>query len=156
MMSERLSARGSEGRHFGRFVSQVYWRSQAWLSREMRAFGLSARGYPVLLSLCHGDGRTQEELARNIGVDKAAIKRAVDELVEAGFAVRTEHESDRRAWRVRLTAKSRAIEPDIEGVLDDWEGRLLATLSESDRAMAKSLLAKIADNAAAEASSTET
>ncbi len=153
MIDEAASRPSPEGRHFGRYVSRIYWRSQAWLSREMRAFGLSARGYPVLLSLCHCDGRTQEELAANIGVDKAAITRAVDELVEADLAVRTEHESDRRAWRVRLTAKARTIEPEVERLLEDWEGRLLAGLADSDRARAKGLLAHIANNAAAQADS---
>jgi DNA-binding MarR family transcriptional regulator len=80
----------------------------------------------------------------------------VDELVEAGFAFRTEHESDRRAWRVRLTDKAWAMEPDVEKVLDAWESLLLASLSESDRAAAKRLLAKIADNAAAQATSSGT
>ena len=154
-MSLKTPFRGSEARHFGRFVSQIYWRSQSWLGREMRTFGLGARTYPVLLSLYHGDGRTQEELARNIGIDKAAVKRAVDELVQAGFATRMEHESDRRAYRVRLTDTARTIEAEVEGVLDSWEGRLLAGFTEPERVAARKLLSKIADNAASATRSPE-
>jgi len=142
------SVRRSEGGHFGRYISQLYWRTQAHLTRELRSLGVSARTYPILLSLFHGDGRSQEELARNIGVDKAAVKRAVDELVADGFAVRDEHESDGRAYRVRLTEKARTIETDVEGALDEWEGHLLGSLSGPEREAIGRLLAKMAANAA--------
>jgi DNA-binding MarR family transcriptional regulator len=145
------SARRSEGRHFGRYISQLYWRTLANLTRELRPLGVSARTYPILLSLFHGDGRSQEELARNIGVDKAAVKRAVDELVADGFAVRDEHESDGRAYRVRLTDKARMIEARVEGALHAWEGRLLGSLSGPEREAAGKLLAIMAANAASAA-----
>ena len=148
MADAKAHALGSEGRHFGRYISQIYWRSRARLERELRPFGVGPRTYPVLLSLYHGDGRSQEELARNIGVDKAAIKRAVDELVKEGFAVRGEHESDGRAYRVRLTDKARSIEAGVEEVLTAWESQLLRGLSRSGRAEARALLSKVADNAA--------
>lgn len=151
MKKDGASGRRSEGRHFGRYISQLYWRSQTHLARELRPLGVSPRTYPILLSLFHGDGRSQEELARNIGVDKAAVKRAVDELVADGFAVRDEHESDGRAYRVRLTDRARSIEAEVEGALDAWEARLLGSLSGPEREAIGRLLATMAANAASAA-----
>jgi DNA-binding MarR family transcriptional regulator len=74
---------------------------------------LGAVGYGVLEHLQrHGDCR-QTDLVAALGVEKGAISRAVQQLVDLGLAGRVEDPDDGRACRVRIldlgAARLRAV-----------------------------------------------
>lgn len=45
------------------------------------------------------------ELSRLMGLDPAAIGRAVDTLIKKGWVLRIDHPSDRRRWQLSLSPK---------------------------------------------------
>jgi DNA-binding MarR family transcriptional regulator len=148
-------ARGEKGSwvegpdRLGRSIALVYRRSQVFLSRELEPLGLSASTYSPLLALYHRDAQSQEEIAHRVGVDKAAVKRAVDKLIEAGYVRREECPDDGRAWRVRLTRKALAARPRVEAVLDRWEALTTAGLSSAGIGGLRKGLKEMASNAVA-------
>jgi DNA-binding MarR family transcriptional regulator len=97
--------------------------SEVFMHRSMRDFkrfmeetGLSFSQINILMRLLHARSTTGvSEIGEQLGVTNAAASQAVDRLVVLGLIERTEDPEDRRAKKLALTQKGRAlIEKGIE------------------------------------------
>jgi DNA-binding MarR family transcriptional regulator len=133
--------------YLGRYISILHRRSQLYLGRELAAIDLSAATYAPLLALYGRDGMSQEELARHVGVDKAAMKRSIDGLEAAGYVIREADQADRRAYKVRLTSHARDMRPQVEAVFSAWESLLVEGLDAAEVERLRASLKRMADRA---------
>ena len=60
------------------------------------------------------EGMSQTELADYLDMEPIAVGRVVDRLEKTGFVERRADPSDRRRWRLHLTAKAHAIVDEME------------------------------------------
>ena len=122
-------------------------RLSARLTEELVAvyaeYGLGEGDFDVLATLRRA-GAPYElspgELAASTMVTSGAVTKRVDRLVEQGLATRRVSQSDARGRLVALTEKGRAL---IDGAFDAHmanEHRLVASLSEIERARLAHLL----------------
>ena len=91
---------------------------------------------------------TQTELARRLSIDAPATSVIVNDLVDRGLVIRTEHATDRRFKVVAITAAGRAVvdsvtaddtaAPPMFDALDDDRRRALGELLELLRSAAES------------------
>ena len=91
---------------------------------------------------------TQTELARRLSIDAPATSVIVNDLVDRGLVIRTEHATDRRFKVVAITAAGRAVvdsvtaddtaAPPMFDTLDDDRRRALGELLELLRSAAES------------------
>jgi len=96
--------------------------SEVFMHRSMRDFkrfmdltGLSFSQINILMWLVHGGNTGVSEIGEQLGVTNPAASQAVDRLVQLGMIERTEDPDDRRAKRLALTQKGRAlIEQGVE------------------------------------------
>ena len=98
--------------------------------------GITPDQYSVLRWLHKGDARglTQQTITDLMASDPNTITSILKRMETSGLITRHEHESDKRARRVRLETKGRrafAAGFEIAGVLQD---EILAVLPESRRA----------------------
>lgn len=85
----------------------------------LEPLGLSGtEGNMLLHLLVYGDGVSQEALARELDVGKAAISRAVDALADKDYLRREREAQDRRAHRLLLTDKARLVASDLINAYD--------------------------------------
>jgi DNA-binding MarR family transcriptional regulator len=126
-----VSAAPSES--LGRIVSYLSRSTQAYLAKRLEPYGIGSGQFPVLMALYHADGVNQETLAREQRFDKATITRAVLVLEEKGYVRRVRDETDRRAYRLSLTEKGRAIEPAMRAISADWTKAMLTGFSKEER-----------------------
>ena len=131
----------------GRYISLLYRRSQIYLGKRFQNIGLTAATYTPLMTLYRHEGMSQEQLAEHIGVDKAAMKRSIDDLAGDGFVYRLINDTDKRAYRIMLTDKARDLMPEVEHILEEWENIVLAGLNGGERTSVRALLMKMAENA---------
>ena len=90
--------------------SEVFMhRSMRDFKRFMNATGLSFSQISILMRLVHGGNAGVSEIGGQLGVTNAAASQAVDRLVQLGLIERTEDPKDRRAKRLALTQKGRAL-----------------------------------------------
>ncbi|MFA5872834.1 MAG: MarR family transcriptional regulator [Anaerolineales bacterium] len=90
--------------------SEVFMhRSGRDFKRFMDETGLSFSQISVLMRLKHGGNSGVSEIGNQLGVTNAAASQAVDRLVQLGLIERTEDPEDRRAKRLALTQKGRAL-----------------------------------------------
>jgi DNA-binding MarR family transcriptional regulator len=106
-------------------------------------FGLSQGGWRILAVIAERDGANASEIGRACALDPFAVSRGIGQLVELGFAVRRPGKSDRRFAAVSITRSGRAAFNRIAALGSAIEARLLANLSEAERATLDSALTRI-------------
>jgi MarR family transcriptional regulator, lower aerobic nicotinate degradation pathway regulator len=108
--------------------------SQRW--NELLQEGFAAAGFPevkasygsVLIPLFEEDGLRMGEIARRARLSKQTMTTMVRLCERDGLVERRPDEDDRRAARVRLTAKGRRFRPTAEQVLAELERQVEAAL----------------------------
>ncbi|MFN3433100.1 MAG: MarR family winged helix-turn-helix transcriptional regulator [Sphingomonas sp.] len=92
--------------------------------------------WSALVALHFNRATTCAAIARDLGHDKGATTRLVDQLEERGWVVRHRGEEDRRQVRLALTPAGSAIAAEVRdavigvwnGWLDDWNDRDIVEL----------------------------
>jgi DNA-binding MarR family transcriptional regulator len=83
------------------------------------------------------------ELAHAVGLSVAAAGRAVDGLVREGLVARREDPTDRRVKRMSATERGREVVLRLFAARQEVVGRLVASLSEDQRAALSAALAPV-------------
>jgi len=108
-----------------------------------RRFRLSVPEWRVMAVLGRFGPLSANGVAEKTQMDKVRVSRAVARLVAAGRVSRRIDRADRRRSVLPLTAAGEAIHREIVPHARRVETRLLAGLSDSDRAALDHLLAKL-------------
>lgn len=88
--------------------------------RTVDAEDLYPAHYAFVLAICHAPGRSQEELARALCLDKSTVARSLACMEKHGYITRTANESDRRQFLVYPTEKMLDVCPRIQSANKEW------------------------------------
>ena len=102
-------------------------------TKELSALGLKGNQSIYLLQICRHPGLTQDQLARNLTMDKSAVARQLTCLEELGYVRRETTANDKRVLLVYHTQKAQDALPEIHRVLRAWEDLITADLSQESR-----------------------
>ncbi len=116
------------------------------MAKELSPYGLSPGHHPFLMVLFHKEGVRLEELARTLRVDKAVSTRMVRGLIEGGFAYRERDSTDRRAYRVFLTEKGRALCPRTTEMIEELTDVYLDGFSDEEQILLVKMLDRMEKN----------
>ena len=114
-----------------------------------RALGESGGSVPVWLILSSLKGerwRTQQDLARAVGIEGPTLTRHVDAMERDGLVTRHRDTGDRRAVRVELTEAGEALHAELLRAVIAFNRRLRRGLAEDDVAQLHELLDRLAAN----------
>lgn len=100
------------------------------------------------------DGLKMNELSRRMMVTGGNVTGITDQLVAEGLVDRVDVAGDRRAWRVRLTAKGRKLFQDMASQHERWIIDAFSSLSDRELATLHKLLGKVKDHARSGAETT--
>ena len=89
------------------------------------------------------DGLKMNELSRRMMVTGGNVTGITDQLVTEGLVERINVEGDRRAWRVRLTARGRKLFNDMAQQHEAWICDAFASLSPKEINQLHKLLGKV-------------
>jgi len=95
------------------------------------------------------NGLKMNELSRRMMVTGGNVTGITDQLVAEGLVERIDVEGDRRAYRVRLTAKGRKQFHDMARQHEDWIVEAFSGLSARELSTLHKLLGKVKDQALA-------
>ncbi|WP_231119129.1 MarR family winged helix-turn-helix transcriptional regulator [Rhodovulum sp. MB263] len=110
------------------------------LTRRIAPLGLMPGQFMVLLELWREDGLTQRDLVERLDVEQATIANTLNRMERDGLILREPDAADRRARRVRLTERARALEAPATEAATEVNGIALARLAPADRARFADLL----------------
>ena len=85
--------------------------------------------YAFVLSISRDPGRPQEELARELCLDKSTVARVMACLEKSGYITRAPNEKDRRQTLVYPTEKMLDVCPKVRQANRAWNDRLTAGIS---------------------------
>ncbi len=107
-------------RSINRRLAALFRMGDAYITRELRATGLSSGPAYFVLELAVGGTLTLTEVSRRIGVDRAHTTRIARRLVDEGFATRRPDPSDGRGSLLTLTPRGEAAALQVELAIRDW------------------------------------
>ncbi len=118
--------------------------------RMREARGSTLPRFDVMAALYRSEaGLKMSEISSALMVSNGNVTGIVDRLVDEGLVARGSVDGDRRARRVRLTARGRIVFEDMAEEHEIWVDGLLGGLSAAEIEAAHALLGKIAEGAAA-------
>lgn len=126
---------------------------RAWYSlnqafrRRIASTGATPDQFTALRTLTEADpkGITQGQLTRLMSSDPNTIASLLERMAKAGWVERKRHESDRRAYRIKTTAKGRRLFENLRDVAVDLQSQVLTVLDEGEREDFLRKLATVAD-----------
>ena len=115
--------------------------------RALSDTGLAGCHTPYILALYRIPGCTQEELARDLNVNKSSVARQLAVLEERGFILREPSPGDRRSQLVSPTQRALDLQPRILQVLYEWNAYLTGELTPEEQEVLSGLICRVADRA---------
>ncbi|MBD3109601.1 MarR family transcriptional regulator [Bacillus sp. AGMB 02131] len=113
----------------GRYIAKIHCKGSSIISKELQEFGIGSGQFPSLLRLYQQDGISQEELAKQLLVDKATITRAIKKLEEENLVYRIRDEKDKRYYKVFITKKALDIKEEVFKKVHTWDEALKQCLT---------------------------
>lgn len=119
-------------------------RSQAIYRRgRISAADMQPGHYAYALAICHSPGRSQEELAKELCINKSTVARNLNTLEQNNYITRNPLPNDKRQFAVYPTDKMLAILPEIKNASDDWMELLSDGIPEDDLNVFNSVLERM-------------
>lgn len=109
--------------------------------------GMRLKDFVALAHLRSNSGITQHELGEVLGVDANNLVILLNELEEAGWALRRRDPEDRRRHLVEITLDGEAALAQAEDAISTVEDEVLCALSAGERATLRRLLARAMNGA---------
>ena len=124
----------------GFLISDVSRLMRRRFDERAREVGATRAQWRTLTTLSRNEGLNQGALADLLEVEPITLCRMIDRLEESGLVERRRDPSDRRAWQLFLTDKSKPILDDLRGMADDLFDQMLSGMGDAERdALSKSL-----------------
>lgn len=108
---------------------------------------LSPLHHSLVLAICREPGRSQDELAKDICIDKSGVARALASLEEKGFVERKTDPENKRKTLVFPTEKLLGTIPSVRKITADWNRLVAEGISEEEFAVFQSVLFRMEKNA---------
>lgn len=119
-------------------------RSQAiYRHGRVSAEDLQTGHYAFVLAICREPGRSQEELARELCINKSTVTRNLNYLEERGYLTRTLSPADRRQLSVYPTERMQAVLPEVKAASDEWMELLSEGIAEEELEVFHSVLERM-------------
>ena len=126
----------------GLLLRRAHNRAASALVGAVRPHGLELRHFAVLIELARSGPISQRDLGLAVGADKAMIVRVVDDLEEAGLAVRRPIPGDRRIRTVEMTPRGFEVFDAAHGEARDIATELVAHLRPGEAEQLTDLLTR--------------
>jgi DNA-binding MarR family transcriptional regulator len=119
----------------------LYRLSMMNVRNEMKKLGFGSGDYGFLAMLFIQDGLSQDEISKQMRVDKSYTARAIAKLEKAGMVERRPDPNEHRIRRVFLGEKAFEIEPQFVDMLQQWHSTLIEGVNPDEL----SILCKVLD-----------
>lgn len=102
------------------YFSVLYRQFQIYINNNTKDLGIGASEYIFIMEIYRNDNISQEELSKNLIIDKAATARAIKSLEEKEYIIRKKDKKDKRTNRIELTKKGIEIKDRLSKLLEEW------------------------------------
>ena len=123
-------------------------RSQAiYRHSRISAEDLQSSHYAFVLVICREPGRSQEDLARELCVNKSTVARNINYLEEQGYVSRSPLPHDKRQFSVYPTEKAMKELPEFRAASSEWMALLSEGIPQEELDIFDAVLRQMQDKA---------
>lgn len=130
-----------------KYINTISRITQSYTDEAMAKLNLTSGTYPFLLVLYRKEGINQNEISRDLNVDKAMSARSIKKLIDLQYIEKKEDEKDSRAYKLYLTEKGRAIVPEIKKEIQQWIKIITKDFAKGEEELLEELLSRVLYNA---------
>lgn len=131
---------------FGKEFSIIHRYSRVYMSKLLMEYNIPGRAVPYFMEICAHPGISQEQIAKNLKIDKGAVARIVKAMLDAGILERRHNPDDKREYQLYPTEKMKELNKKNEEAREKLEKVLTEGMSEEEIQMCSMLLKKMAEN----------
>lgn len=128
-------------------ISITYRCAMRFREDELADTGLSGCQTPYLTALHRHPGISQEELARELNVNKSSVARQLAALEERGYIYREPSLADKRILLVYLTGQAEELISRIFSCYGNWNSYLTQDFTDEEKETLSRLMRRIAARA---------
>ena len=115
--------------------------------RRAAGMGVTRAQWKVLFRLTRHPGLRLIELADMLDIEPITLSRIIDRLQESELVERVADPSDRRAWRLHVTARARPLVEKLRAVADEMISEAFAGIDPKDIEITRQVLGRVRENA---------
>src|SRR5204862_876472 len=108
--------------------------------------GVTRAQWKVLFKLTRTPGLRQVELADMLDLEPITLCRIIDRLEEAGLVERARDPTDRRAWRLHVTARAEPLVEKLKALGAELVAEAFAGIDPKQIETARAVLSRARDN----------
>ena len=112
---------------------------------QANGFNITSEQWGVLRCLWQEEGLSQSEIAGKVQKDKASVTRILDIMEKNRLIIRCDDPSDRRSYRIFLTAEGKSLESKLKPLAQAANQQIFQSLDEGERQELQRLLLKLAN-----------
>lgn len=132
---------------FMKMLNNISRSQSIYRNSKVSATDLQPSQYAFILAVCRDSGRSQEEIAKELCINKSTAARNINALEEKGYVIRKSIPTDKRQFSVYPTEKAMYILPQIKKASVDWMQLLSEGISEEELKIFDSVLMRMQDKA---------
>jgi len=116
-------------------------------TRRAANVGVTGAQWKVLFKLTLKPDLRQTDLADLLDIEPITLTRIIDRLQEAGLVERTPDPTDRRAWRLHVTAKAQPVVEKLRAIANEMTADVFAGIEPQDIDVTRRVLAQVRERA---------
>ena len=116
-------------------------------NEAFKKFDLSGYQYSYLIEICRNPGISQEQLTKNMHIDKSNVARGLTSLAEKEYILRQSNPSDNRYILLYPTEKATNIYTELREIIKRERAFLMEDFSAQEEEQLVALLEKLKDRA---------
>ena len=116
-------------------------------SVKLSADGICACHHSFILIISRHPGYSQEDITREICLNKSTVARTLNHLESVGYITRIPDSDDKRRILVYPTEKMLLILPKVRAVSKDWNDRITEGISDEEMQVFHSVLSRMEQRA---------
>ena len=113
------------------YISVLYRQFQIYINNNTKDLQISASEYIFLMEMYKNDNMSQEQLSKNLIIDKSATDRAIKSLEEKEYIIRKKDDNDKRTNRIKLTKKGIEIKDRLSNLLEEWNNEITSDIDKN-------------------------
>lgn len=124
----------------------IYRNTLEYTNEVFKKYSLGSGTYPYLMILYNKEGISQNQISKELAVDKALSARVIKKLIDLGYVRKEINSKDSRAYCLYLTDKAKLIIPSMKEELAKWNEIMTQNLTEEEKDDITDLLSKVLGN----------
>lgn len=126
-------------------VSRLAWE---YAREKMNTDGLSSVQTKVCVAIYNDPGLSQDDVARELGMDKSSIAKLIAKLMEGAYVTRETNPQDRREYKLYLDKRGEKAITELVSYLNEFQDRFISSIRPDILAEINDVLNTIIKNAA--------